>query len=94
MNFFLQCFRSKTSQREYSNFYTLILVLMAVFFWDPSQDMSSSTRCLIGWCPSIVYQLEAWFLAGHSLNLCPDSGFQKKTVFSLVAYLIAKKHIL
>ena len=37
---------------------------------------------------AVVYQLEDWFMAGNSLNSCPDTGSEIKSAFS---YIIKQK---
>ena len=61
------------------------------FFWDPSQDMSSSsfptkkTALLIGRLYRSANQRPA-FLAGNHLNSCPDSDVRKTDFNTPIPY--------
>ena len=75
----------RTIGRKWARFYVSLIISTlkdsiskVSFFWNHNQDMSSS-----GFPPKkdpftyLVYQLEACFLAGNTLNSCSDSDLRK-----------------
>ena len=61
------------------------------FFWNRSQDMSSSgpaKKQASDWLTYLVYQLEVCFLAGNHLNSCPQYLRKKLTLSEIYTDLM------